>query len=88
MADEHDTDIRQVLVGDLRRLARHIRAWDDLAASLTAADADDPDAASSRQYRAGLRRAVALAFHGNIHTDRVDQWIDTLLDDDDEEAAS
>lgn len=37
-------------------------------------------------YRTGMRRAVAIACLGTIHTDRVDLWIDGLLDDEQEEA--
>lgn len=41
---------------------------------------------NSGAYRTGMRRAVAIACLGTIHTDRVDLWIDGLLDNEQEEA--
>lgn len=78
---ERDTDTRQVLVGDLRRLARTIQEWDRVVEQLGVEA--EPELGA---YRTGMRRAVAIACLGTIHTDRVDLWIDGLLDNEQEEA--
>lgn len=77
---ERDTDTRQVLVGNLRRLAQHIRTWDNLVAE--AREKRLADAEDFARTRHGLRTAAAIAFLGTVHTDELDErWIDSLLDE-------
>lgn len=80
---ESYTDMRQVLVGNLHRLAAEMRCWDRIVAALTAKN--DPEAEALGQYRAGLRSAVALAMLGTTHADTVDEWVAGLLDTDEQE---